>query len=204
MLGEGGKFFSCQERALEFVWGMQERQRYQFLWDMWGSMTKVLVTREAPLCVSHDLQWKQPLKGSLHVVLVWAQWCEDGVSEAGTAAPVQLWMPTCLLCSCQPASGPARSTKSAQLPSLVLCYLCEVCCCWTRSSFEKLNWKIWRRLMFIRNLFCHILFHFLKCSHSAWLTASWKLLFHYCPPKIGCDFMTLMKKGSIILKNVKC
>lgn len=137
--------------------------------------------------------------GSCLSTMVWGR-CVGGWHGRS----VQLWMPTCLLCSCQPASGPARGTKSAQLPSLVLCYLCEVCCCWTRSSFEKLNWKIWRRLMFIRNLFCHILFHFLKCSHSAWLTASWKLLFHYCPPKIGCDFMTLMKKGSIILKNVKC
>lgn len=108
MICQGEKFLSCQERTLEFGWGM--RQRYQFQWNMWGSITKVLVTFKAPLCVSHNLQWKQPLKGSLLVFFVWAhwglgQWCEDAVSEAGTAVPVPVWMPTCLLSSCQPSPG---------------------------------------------------------------------------------------------------
>lgn len=56
------------------------------------------------------------------------QLCEDSVAEAGTAVPVEAWMLACPLCCWQPALGPALQTKSSQLPSLVLCYLCEVCC----------------------------------------------------------------------------
>lgn len=105
---QGGKFLSYQERALEFGWGMQDRQRQQSLWDVWGSITKV-VTCKAPVCVSHNLQWKQPLKA------VW--FCFFFLSTLGTADngegtvcqrlaqpfPVPAWMPTCLLCPCQPA-----------------------------------------------------------------------------------------------------
>lgn len=75
---QGGTFLSCQERTLEFAWGMQQRQRYQFQRDVWGSISKVLVTCKAPLCVSRNLQWKQPLKGSLLVFFVWAHW-DNGV-----------------------------------------------------------------------------------------------------------------------------
>lgn len=128
------------------------------------------------------------------------QWCEDAVSEAGTAVPSAKC--ECPLVSCTPAS-PALGTKSSQLPSLVLCYLCKVCCCWTRSLFEKLNWRIWRRLMFIRKLFCHSLFLFLKCSCSVWLAASWKLLFHYCSPpqkkKLAVISWYRWRKGALYL-----
>lgn len=197
------KFLSRLERTLEFGWGMQERQRYQFLWDRRGSITKILVTCKAPLCVSRNLQWKQPWKGSLLVFFVWARW---GLGTMAWGRCVGGWhgcsqcQCECPLVSCAPASL-ALGTKSSQLPSLVLCYLCKVCCCWPRSLFEKLNWRIWKRLMFIRKLFfCHILFLFLKLAtvYGWHLLESWFFTI-VPPPKLAVISWHRGRKGALHL-----
>lgn len=104
--------------------------------------------------LSHNLQWNCLWK-AVWVCFLFEHTGDNGVrTVCRRLARLSQCKCECPLVSCAPAS-PALGTKSSQLPSLVLCYLCKVCCCWTRGLLEKLNWRIWRRLMFIRKLLSH-------------------------------------------------